>query len=395
MKKLFVFTENYVRGGGNKYLVDIVNSISDDFDQISIYSNKNGFFADNKTKLKGDYAICRSVNFITSSIITNKFVMNSKVFENTLKAFLWLLDPLFLAINIILFILLLIKEKPSKVLVCNGGYPAARGCLAMCIASKMIYLPVLISIVSMPARRKFLIFWYEKILDLLIWHSVSIVIVNANAIANQLITHRSMPSNKFSIIHNGLDEKSIDLVPMSRENTILIGYIGRIDKSKGVFYLFDAFLTLLHQYPHLELLMVGDGDSFTELVRKVNELGLNKKIKLPGHFDGDISSVLINLDIYVFPSLWEGLPYSVLEAMRSECAIVSTNVGGISEAIEDGVDGLLVPAGSSQSLIIALSKLINDTKLRAQLSSNAKLKFKRKFTLPKMATKARKIFRGV
>jgi glycosyltransferase involved in cell wall biosynthesis len=325
----------------------------------------------------------------------NKLKVNLRIFEFLLKIFLWVLDPFFLAINIFLFVRLLLRKKPSSVLVCNGGYPAARACLAMCIASRILGIPVVLSIVSMPSKRRILFSLYEKILDLLIWNSVSKVIVNAKAIAKELAAFRGMPLSKFIVIHNGLDDKPYVKSSGPFKNKIVIGYVGRIDKSKGIFYLFDAFLTLLDRYPNLELVLVGNGDSFAEIFHKVSDLGLDAKIKLPGHFEGEISSVLANFDIYAFPSLWEGFPYSILEAMRSGCAIVSTDVGGVSEAVENGVDGMLVNPGSSQSLIVGLEKLIEDTEFRTLISSNARTKFCKKFTLTEMAVASRKVLKEI
>jgi glycosyltransferase involved in cell wall biosynthesis len=146
------------------------------------------------------------------------------------------------------------------------------------------------------------------------------------------------------------------------------------------------------KYPFLKLVIIGSGNALNELSAKVDSMGLADKVLLPGHYSGDVSLLLSDFDIYVFPSLMEGFPYSILEAMRSGCAIATTNVGGIPEAITDGVDGILVEPASTEDLVLGLAKLINDRELRYKVSNNARKKFEENFTLNQMTFAVRKIF---
>ena len=167
--------------------------------------------------------------------------------------------------------------------------------------------------------------------------------------------------------------------------------MSRIEKPKGVFYLLNAFSILLTKHPQLELVFYGAGSELEALTLRVRQLGIENNVNIAGHFYGDVSSILSNFDVYAFPSLWEGLPYSILEAMRSSCAIVSTNVGGIPEAINDEEDAILVEPGSTEALVLALGRLINNQELRTKISASARMKFMKNFTLDKMAFEASKI----
>jgi len=390
VKRLFVFTENYAQGGGNRYLVDLVNSISFKFSEILVFANKCGILDADLSRLKCEISL-GSLFFITSSLILNKFKhLNPKIL-NFYKCLFILFDPIILALNIISFLLTLIKLKPNKVLVCNGGYPASRGCLAMVISSKILGIPVVMSIVSSPLQRRSFAFYYEKLIDLLIWNCVSKVIVNANFIAAQLVKLRGLPEAKISVVYNGLENINDQSISKRNQKELLIGCVARIDREKGVFYLLNAFHELEAKYPFLKLVIIGSGNALNELSAKVKSMGLADKVLLPGHYSGDVSLLLSDFDIYVFPSLWEGFPYSILEAMRSGCAIASTNVGGIPEAITDGVDGVLVEPASTEDLVLGLTKLIDDPELRYKVSNNARKKFEENFTLNQMAFAVRKI----
>tara|TARA_B110000483_G_C18113425_1_gene510663 strand:+ start:35 stop:1216 length:1182 start_codon:yes stop_codon:yes gene_type:complete len=392
MSKLFVFTENYVRGGGNSYLIDLINSVSVKYKELLIFSNKNGLFDTDLARLKCSF-ILESLFFITSSSLLNKIKSKNTYLLNSLKFLFLLIDPILLLINTMLFISILRKIHPSKVLSCNGGYPASRACLAMVFAAKLLGIPIILSIVSVPAKRRVFMSYYEKIIDRLVWTCVSKVIVNAKYIVIELQKLRDMPSEKAHIVHNALNdiEYSNKFNKLKVSGKFLIGYVSRIEKPKGVFYLLNAFSILLTKHPQLELVFYGAGSELEALTLRVRQLGIENSVNIAGHFYGDVSSILSNFDVYAFPSLWEGLPYSILEAMRSSCAIVSTNVGGIPEAINDEEDAILVEPGSTEALVLALGRLINNQELRTRISASARMKFMKNFTLDKMAFEASKI----
>jgi glycosyltransferase involved in cell wall biosynthesis len=124
---------------------------------------------------------------------------------------------------------------------------------------------------------------------------------------------------------------------------------------------------------------------------RVGELGLQGQVRLTGNYNGDINELLLSFDIYAFPSLWEGFPYSVIEAMRAGCPIIATNVGGIPEAIRNRVEGLLIPPSSVEALESAIEELMNNADLRNMLGENAKNRFLDMFTIEKMNERLQEI----
>ena len=129
-----------------------------------------------------------------------------------------------------------------------------------------------------------------------------------------------------------------------------------------------------------------------KLIYKVSELNLDDWILVKGHYFGEISEVLNGIDIFVSPSYWEGLPYTIIEALRSGVVVVATEVGGTSEANTNGVNGILVPIGSSQSLFCAIESLINNSQLIEKLSFGARDTYLKKFSYKLFEEEIRDIF---
>jgi glycosyltransferase involved in cell wall biosynthesis len=391
VKRLLVFTEVYNRGGGNRYMTDLVNGVSENYEEVLIASNRGGLYPEDARRLNRPFA-SRMARFVTRAQLGNYIRGWPAPLRKAIGVPLVPLEPLFFLFNVLLFWQLLRHLKPSRVLSCNGGYPAAAACLAMVFAARLSNLPVALSIVSVPTVRRPYLWLYEKSIDWLVWRAVDLVIVNARAIADALCEIRGMPSDKFAVIHNGLEERPGLAVRDSRNDHVVIGCIARMDIAKGALVLFDAFAALARLRPNLRLVLAGHGDASAELARRTESLGLQGRVELLGHYGGDVDALLSRFDLYVFPSLWEGFPYSIVEAMRAGVPIVATRVGGIPEAIADGKDGLLVEPDSRDAMIGAIARLLDDPDLRRSLGRNARLKYENSLSLDKMHLRVREVF---
>ena len=392
MKSLLIFTENYARGGGNRYMIDMSNALALDYEQEFLISNAGGIFSEDTRRLNRP-VIQYSAPFITKSRIGNNISNYPKIIRKIIALFLLVFEPLFFLANTILFIRVIRKIKPAIILSCNGGYPAAQACLAMALAGKVMKIPVVLSIVSMPAERRLITWMYEKVIDWIVWKSVSVVVVNAQCIASALCKVRGARMAKIKVVYNGLEDGTI--TPKQSQvdkSNFVIGCVARLDKEKGVFVLFEAFAYLAKAHPEMQLVLAGHGNASAEIAKRTKILGLQNQVQLLGHYDGDVSSLLNTFDIYVFPSLWEGFPYSIVEALRSACVIVATRVGGIPEAVTDGVEGLLIAPGTSDEIVWAIEKLVSDQEMCKMLARNARAKYERELTLPKMHERVREIF---
>lgn len=373
-------------------MIDMVNALAVDYEQVFLISNVGGIFLEDTSRL--NRAVTQSeIMFVSSSRIGNFFSNLPRKVRHAIYFLLILFEPLFFLINTILFFWMIRKLKPATVLACNGGYPAAQACLAMVVAGKIARVPVVLSIVSVPSRRRLITWLYDKVIDDLVWKSVSLVVVNAQNIAASLSESRGAPSEKIKVIYNGLEDKpSVAINASESPRQIVLGCVARMDKGKGVLLLFDAFVKLAKNHPEIRLVLAGQGDASAELFRRTERLCLQNKVQMLGHYEGDKVALLASFDIFIFPSLWEGLPYSIIEALRSACVIVTTRVGGIPEAVTDGVEGVLIQPGSTDEIVAAVEKLIANQKMCEMLARNARLKFEREFTLPKMHLRVRKVF---
>ncbi len=387
MKRLLVFTENYARGGGNRYMIDLLNGLHADFDEVLLAANAGGVFAEDLSRSMAQVKVLRAA-FLTRSLVAIRTAKWPRALQRILLAALLPAEPLLFMFNIVLLRGLLARTQPAMVLVCNGGYPASQACLAMLVAARMAGSQAAMSIVSTPSPRRRLLAAWDALLDRISWRNAGRVIVNANAIAQALENLRGMPPGRADILHNGLEDVA-PVNPIRSEGRMQVGCVARLDRLKGVLDLLEAFASLAGRFPQLDLVLAGEGDVSAVMRLRTRELGLEERVRFLGHYSGEIGTLLASFDIYAFPSLWEGFPYSILEAMRAGCPIVTTSVGGIPEAIADRNNGLLVAPGEPAALAAAIAELVDDTALRRTLGENARRDFDRQFSLKRMHARSR------
>lgn len=153
------------------------------------------------------------------------------------------------------------------------------------------------------------------------------------------------------------------------KDVLLVGYIARITIQKDPFTLIKA----IHQIPagiNIHFLIVGDGELKDKMVKLAQELNIQHRITFVP-FRQDVPAILHAIDIYCLPSLWEGLPIGLLEAMAMRKAVVASAIDGTKEAIASGKNGLLIPPSSPEKLAEALILLAKDEALRQRLSLEA------------------------
>lgn len=162
-----------------------------------------------------------------------------------------------------------------------------------------------------------------------------------------------------------------------------IGAIGSLTPEKGIEALLHVLPGLARQWPDVCLHVVGDGRLRPELEHLAARLHLQQRVRFTG-IVADVRPWLANLDVFAMPSLQEGLPTVLLEAMASACAVVAARVGGIPEIVEHDVHGLLVPAGQVAPLEAALRELLQDPVRRERLGRAAQERVRTAFGLDHM-----------
>jgi glycosyltransferase involved in cell wall biosynthesis len=153
-------------------------------------------------------------------------------------------------------------------------------------------------------------------------------------------------------------------------DSVVVGCVGRLVPLKNHQLVIAALPSLLNAHPTLRLVLVGGGELESELRVQANELGVAAHVVFAGE-RADVADILPALDIFVLPSLTEGLSIALLEAASTGLAIVATAVGGNPKVIEDDATGLLVPVQDAAALAVALRRLLDDDVLRIRLGSAA------------------------
>ena len=205
----------------------------------------------------------------------------------------------------------------------------------------------------------------------------------SNDVGKRLLVGLGVHSAKIKVVRNGiaLDPFERPAEPAFRaelggsSDRLLVLTPARLHGDKGHDYLLEA----ASQVPSAIFLLAGDGPERQRLERKATDLGVRDRVRFLGH-RGDIARLLANSDLFVLPSLYEGLPLSVLEAMAAGKPVVATAVGGTDEIIVDGVSGKLVPPRNAQSLAIAINMLLSDLESARRIALAGQARAKEMFS---------------
>ena len=173
-----------------------------------------------------------------------------------------------------------------------------------------------------------------------------------------------------SRFNNGRQPQLIPTGVSGDRKTIL--YVGRIVREKGIFTLLDAFEKLREQGKDVSLILVGEGPLKEDLAKEVLRRKLNDRVKLAGFVDEKkLVSLYNSSDAFVLPSHYEPFGMVALEAMASRVPVVVSDVGGLSEIVEDGITGVKVPASNPSTLAEGILRVLEDRELSEQLKENA------------------------
>ena len=169
-----------------------------------------------------------------------------------------------------------------------------------------------------------------------------------------------------------------------RDDQRVVLTVGRLVVMKGQRYLIDAVPELAARFPDLAVVVVGAGALEEPLRKQAAALGVEQHVRLVGH-RSDARQLLDAADVFVLPSLHEGMPLAVMEAMDAALPVVATTCIGTSEVVTDGVTGTLVPPKRPAALAAALGELLDDPGLRARYGSAGRQRFLEHFTSARMA----------
>lgn len=232
-------------------------------------------------------------------------------------------------------------------------------------------------------------------------HSHSVVAVS-QATKKQLDRDLGLTSDVIQVIRNGVPIRTGRSDGIRRElgvrdEEILILAVGNLLERKGHIFLLRALHSLadrgLSDRWRLAIAAGGGGEERSKLDAFTAEHGLSDRVHILS-YRNDVPDLLAAADIFVMPSLWEGLPLSILEAMLMGTAVIASETSGIPEAIVTEQHGLLVPPGNVDCLSEALARLLGDPELRARLASGGRRRALSEFTIESMADAYEGLFRS-
>ena len=271
------------------------------------------------------------------------------------------------------------------------------------ITGKWSNIPAMISTIQMPVEG-FNVSWIKKLIYIVLDRTserfVDKYIVPSQFLKDHLINKHGVDKNKISLIHNGVEisecSSETESSNIRKESGIgidapLIGAIGRMVWQKGFVFMIEAIPIILNTIPETMFLIVGDGPMREELHVKSKKLGVKDKIIFTG-FRSDIKEILSAIDLLIVPSILEGFPMIILEAMAMAKPIVATNIDGITEQITDGEDGVLVLPRNPEAIAEAIIKVYNNREFTAKIGLAARKKVENEFSVEKMITETEKVY---
>lgn len=220
-------------------------------------------------------------------------------------------------------------------------------------------------------------FWLDffifRFLSRLIWHRAVCVVANSNNLAAE--AHCTAPQQRISVIANGID-MNLACSQEKLDGVLTLISTSRLIEVKGIKFLLEAFILLLKSYTNVRLLIVGDGPLMEELKSIANEeTGIGKVEFLGALPHEEVLGLYHQADVFVLPSLNEGMSNSLLEAMAAGLAVIATDTGGAREIISEE-NGFIVKKRDSRDIFLALEKFYLDrNKLQsAKKASREKIK---------------------
>lgn len=194
------------------------------------------------------------------------------------------------------------------------------------------------------------------------------------------------------VIPNGVNTIQFKPSLSKKSSKTTLIYVGRLVRTKGVHILLKAFHQVLEKGISADLHIAGDGPEKETLQSLARDLEITDRIYFYGSVD-NVAPLLQKSDIFVLPSSVEGLPNALLEAMACGLAVVTTRIGGNTQVIENGINGLLIDPDSSHQLTNALMKILKEKTLSEKLGQNARKTIEADFSIDHITTEYEKLYK--
>lgn len=241
---------------------------------------------------------------------------------------------------------------------------------------------------------------WHLLVDRLTYDGCRLIVGNSPSVIEHLATRANVPRDHLRLIRGGIDTSRVSSAAALDRAALgvpaasaLLLWVGRLDPVKGLDVLVRAFAGV-DRARNPQLLLVGDGPMRESLQREITQLGLTGRVHLLG-VRLDVPALLRTVDGFVFPSRTEGLPNALLEAMSASLPIVTTDVPGCRDLVENGKTGLVVPYGDTLALRQAINVLLRDPDAATALGQRAHERVDQHWRLDTMIDAYQSLYREV
>jgi len=229
------------------------------------------------------------------------------------------------------------------------------------------------------------------------------IVTVSEAVREFAIAKIGITPDRLVTIHNGVDLSEFLQSPNSERieeakrelgiapSHVVVGTAGHLEEEKGCEYLLQAAAQVSAQDGKVTFLLVGDGSQRAKLEHLAEDLGISSNVIFMG-YRNDVPKILSVMDVFVLPSLYEGLPNALLEAMAACRPVVATQVGGIAEVVADGETGILVPPRDPGALAGAICVLLEDRERAREMGIAGRKQVERLFSVEKMVAKTEALY---
>jgi len=229
------------------------------------------------------------------------------------------------------------------------------------------------------------------------------IITVSEAVREFAIAKIGIRPDKLITIYNGVDLSEFSQSPNSKgteeakrelginPSCMVVGTVGHLEKEKGCEYLLQAAAQVSAQDGNVTFLLVGDGSQRAKLENLAEDLSISSNVIFMG-YRTDVPRILSVMDIFVLPSLYEGLPNALLEAMAACRPVVATQVGGIPEVVADGETGILVPQRDPGALARAICVLLEHRERAREMGIAGRKQVEKLFSVEKMIAKTEALY---
>jgi len=267
------------------------------------------------------------------------------------------------------------------------------------LGSKLAGVPIVVHGEHGTIQRKPLNLFIQR----LFWHMADQILSVSSAHRERISEVIKYPQNKIKVVLNGVDTMRFkpnlrfhqirEELGLNRDQT-LIGTVGRLVPVKNHRFLLHAFAKLCEQCDSCWLAIVGDGPLEKDLKQISQDLGIGSRVFMMG-LRTDMPPILQAFDIFVLPSISEGMSNIILEAMSTALPVVATNVGGNPDIVQDGVNGRIVELGDIGGLSRILGELLEQKNSRKSLGEQARKMILTRFGLSVMVRNYEKLYRDL